>query len=87
MQRTIAIDFNLEGIAATIGLGNIWRFPYMMGSYGGSALALIGLTWCMKKTAVVKEFGAGLVTDLLFLWLRWVVPFVILAIVIISVFS
>lgn len=47
----------------------------------GSALALIGLTWCLGKSAVVAEFGSGTVTDWLYLWLRWVVPFAILAII------
>ncbi|QIB64292.1 sodium-dependent transporter [Kineobactrum salinum] len=50
----------------------------------GSALAIIGLTWRLKQVAVVSEFGASKLTDFLFIWLKWVVPAVILAILIIS---
>jgi hypothetical protein len=50
----------------------------------GSALAIIGLTWRLKQVAMVSEFGASTLTDFLFIWLKWVVPAVILAILIIS---
>jgi len=50
----------------------------------GSALAIIGLTWRLKKPAVIGEFGDTTVTGFLFVWLKWVVPVVILTILIIS---
>lgn len=50
----------------------------------GSALAIAGLTWRLRKPVVISEFGDSPVTGFLFLWLKWVVPTVILAILFIS---
>lgn len=41
---------------AAIGLGNVWRFPYMMGSYGGSAFLLLFL-FCMVFFAIPAVMG------------------------------
>ncbi len=35
------LAFVLAAIGAAVGLGNIWRFPYTLGSSGGSAFVLI----------------------------------------------
>ena len=33
--------FILAAAGSEVGLGNIWKFPYMAGTNGGSAFALI----------------------------------------------
>ncbi len=35
--------FLLAAIGAAVGLGNIWKFPYMLGSNGGAAFVIIYL--------------------------------------------
>ena len=35
--------FILVTIGSAVGLGNIWKFPYMAGSQGGSAFVLVYL--------------------------------------------
>ena len=54
--------FVLASIGAAVGIGNIWRFPYMVGSNGGGAflipyviaVALLGLP------LMIVEFALGL---------------------------
>jgi NSS family neurotransmitter:Na+ symporter len=54
--------FILAATGAAIGLGNIWKFPYMAGDYGGSAfvllyvlcVALIGLPAMMAEILLGK---------------------------------
>src|SRR3990167_10708359 len=43
IRWTSRLSFIFATAAAAIGLGNIWRFPYLAGEYGGSAFVLIYL--------------------------------------------
>ena len=44
-----------------MGLGNVWRFPYMMGEYGGSAFLIIYLafTVLLAIPAMTAEWALG----------------------------
>lgn len=40
-EWTSHIGFILASLGSAVGLGNIWRFPYVMGKYGGGAFLLV----------------------------------------------
>jgi NSS family neurotransmitter:Na+ symporter len=56
--------FTMAGIA--IGLGNVWRFPYMMGQHGGSAFLIIylGFVLLLAVPAISAEWSLGRATGL-----------------------
>ena len=35
------LTFILAAAGSAVGLGNIWKFPYMVGSNGGSAFVIV----------------------------------------------
>ena len=37
------LGFILISAGCAIGLGNVWRFPYIAGEYGGAAFILLSL--------------------------------------------
>ena len=37
----------LTMIGVAVGLGNVWRFPYMMGQYGGSAFLVVYIAFVL----------------------------------------
>ncbi len=41
------IGFVLAGAGSAVGLGNIWRFPYMLGESGGAAFLLVYLVFVL----------------------------------------
>ena len=55
------IGFILISAGCAIGLGNVWRFPYITGQYGGAAFVLIYLC-CLVLLGfpiMVMEFSVG----------------------------
>jgi neurotransmitter:Na+ symporter, NSS family len=48
-------------IGISVGLGNVWRFPYMMGEYGGSAFLFVYLIFTVffAVPAVMAEWALG----------------------------
>lgn len=55
------LGFILISAGCAIGLGNVWRFPYITGKYGGGLFVLIYLFFliAMGLPVVVMEFSMG----------------------------
>ena len=59
------IGFVLSAAGASVGLGNIWRFPYLAAKYGGGIFLLIyivlaltfGYSMIMAETALGRMTG------------------------------
>ena len=55
------LGFILVSAGCAIGLGNVWKFPYICGAYGGAAFILIYLAFLliMGIPVLVCEFSIG----------------------------
>lgn len=55
------LGFILLSAGCAIGLGNVWRFPFITGAYGGAAFVLIYLAFLvlMGLPIMVMEFSVG----------------------------
>ena len=58
---TSRLGFILISAGCAIGLGNVWRFPYITGKYGGGVFVLFYLFFliAMGLPVVVMEFAMG----------------------------
>ena len=65
------IGFILSAAGAAVGLGNIWKFPYITGEYGGGAFVLvylvtilfIGVSLLIAEMLIGKNGGEDAVTS------------------------
>ncbi|MFV0363728.1 MAG: sodium-dependent transporter [Suipraeoptans sp.] len=55
------LGFVLLSAGCAIGLGNVWRFPYITGKYGGGAFVLLYLIFLIMLglPIVIMEFSVG----------------------------
>jgi len=55
------LGFLLISAGCAIGLGNVWRFPYIVGKYGGAAFVLVYLLFLvlLGLPVMVMEFAVG----------------------------
>ena len=55
------LGFLLISAGCAIGLGNVWRFPYITGKYGGAAFVLLYLVFLvvLGLPVMVMEFAVG----------------------------
>ncbi len=59
--------FIFAGIGSAIGLGNVWRFPYLVQEYGGGAflipylvcMVVLGIPWLMMEYGMGRYFQKG----------------------------
>ena len=55
------LGFILAAAGSAIGLGNIWRFPYVVGENGGAAFVLIylGFVFLIGAPVMIAELALG----------------------------
>lgn len=53
--------FILAAVGSAVGLGNIWKFPYIAGEYGGGAFVLVYLVCiaCIGLPVLIAEIAIG----------------------------
>ena len=56
-QWSSRFGFLMAAIGFAVGLGNIWRFPYVLGENGGGAFILIYLfcVFCIGAPILIAE--------------------------------
>ena len=61
---SVKIGYVLSAAGASVGLGNIWRFPYLAAKYGGGIFLLVYIILALTfgYTMIVAESALGRMT-------------------------
>ncbi len=61
IARFSRLGFIMAAAGSAVGLGNIWKFPYITGEYGGGAFVLVYLitVLCIGFTVMIAEMLIG----------------------------
>lgn len=51
--------FILAAVGSAVGLGNVWRFPYLAGQYGGGAFLIPYLSAFVVMATPISDARAG----------------------------
>ena len=86
--------FLMAAVGSAVGLGNLWKFPYVMGKGGGFAflfiylimVALVGVVILLSELALGRKTGKGVIAayrgisqKYTFIgWMSWISPVLIL---------
>ena len=54
------LGFLLISAGCAIGLGNVWRFPYITGQYGGAAFVVVYLLFLVVVVGSMLVVSRGL---------------------------
>ena len=57
------LGFVLAAAGSAVGLGNLWRFPYLTWENGGALFVLVGMLYERRHTHAIQEYG-GLATPM-----------------------
>ena len=49
------LGFVLISAGCAIGLGNVWRFPYIVGQYGGAAFVVIYIMFQIGRASCMER--------------------------------
>ena len=66
------LGFVLSAAGASVGLGNIWRFPYLAAKYGGGIFLLIYIILALTLLSVDGSLNIclNIYLDTAIIWLR-----------------